>query len=79
MDASGPQAQARNGVVVNNDGSNIHITMPGQAVGWGAVENAVREDDERQVQSCKEDIDSLLTFVSRFGCSALRPNAVFDI
>lgn len=53
--------------------------MPGQAVGWGAVENAVREDDERQVQSCKEDIDSLLTFVSHLGLSPLRPNDIFDI
>lgn len=33
-------------------------------MGWAAVEKAVREDDEQQVRSCKEDIDTLLTFVS---------------
>lgn len=64
MDTSGLQSQARQGVTVNNDGSNVYIMQPGQAVGWAAVEKAVREDDELQVRSCKEDIDTLLTFVS---------------
>ena len=43
----------------------VYVTQPqlGQAVGWSAVEKAVREDDEHQVRSCKEDIDTLLTFV----------------
>lgn len=70
MDASPPQSQARQGVTVNSDGSNVFITQPGQAVGWAAVEKAVREDDELQVRSCKEDIDTLLTFVSCFYISS---------
>ena len=38
--------------------------MSGQPVGWAAVAQAVRDFDEQQVQDCKEDIDTLLTFVS---------------
>ena len=36
----------------------------GQPVGWAAVAQAVRDSDEQQAQDCKEDIDTLLTFVS---------------
>lgn len=41
-----------------------NLATSGQLVGWAAVEKAVRESDEQQVQDCKEDIDTLLTFVS---------------
>lgn len=66
MDNSGTRVQAQQGVTANSDGSNVYIMQPGQAVGWAAVEKAVREDDELQVRSCKEDIDTLLTFASPF-------------
>ena len=36
-----------------------------QPTGWVAVAQAVHDFDEQQVQDCKEDIDTLLTFVSR--------------
>lgn len=34
------------------------------AVGWAAVEKSVRDVDEQMVNDYKEDIDTLLTFVS---------------
>lgn len=44
--------------------SPIYVTHPRNATGWGAVESAVREDDEQLVNDCKDDINTLLTFVS---------------
>lgn len=43
--------------------SPIQVVLPGQAVGWAAIEQSVRDFDEQQVQDYKEDIDTLLTFV----------------
>lgn len=45
--------------------SNPTFVLPGQAVGWAAVDKAVRDFDEQMVKDYKEDIDTLLTFVSR--------------
>lgn len=42
----------------------IYLTPSKNATGWGAMEDAVRTDDERLVNDCKDDINTLLTFVS---------------
>lgn len=36
----------------------------GKTSGWAAMARAVREFDEEKVRDCKEDIDTLLVFVS---------------
>ncbi|KAI0776501.1 hypothetical protein BC629DRAFT_1290505, partial [Irpex lacteus] len=38
--------------------------LPGQLTGWAAVEKALKEFDQQEISGYKEDIDSLLTFVS---------------
>ncbi|KAI0758448.1 hypothetical protein BC629DRAFT_1551371 [Irpex lacteus] len=38
--------------------------LPGQLTGWAAVEKALKEFDQQEIGGYKEDIDSLLTFVS---------------
>lgn len=43
--------------------SPVHVVLPGQSVGWAAIEQSVRDFDEQQVKDYKEDIDTLLTFV----------------
>lgn len=45
--------------------ANQPFAATGQGVGWAAVERAVRDFDDQLVQDCKEDIDTLLTFVSK--------------
>lgn len=55
MNVSGPP---------NTQASSPILGTSGQLVGWAAVEKAVRESDEQLVNDCKEDIDTLLTFVS---------------
>ena len=40
------------------------MSYPGQSTGWAAMSKDVREFDEEKVQSCKDDVDTLLVFVS---------------
>ena len=37
---------------------------PGNTSGWAAMAKTIREVDEDKVRDCKEDIDTLLVFVS---------------
>lgn len=38
--------------------------LAGQPTGWAAMEKMMRDFDEEKLNSCKEDIDTLLVFVS---------------
>ena len=42
----------------------VKYVLSGQATGWWAAAKDVREFDVEKVTSCKEDIDTLLVFVS---------------
>ena len=42
----------------------IKYVLSGQPTGWAAMSNEVRDFDEEKVKSCKEDVDTLLVFVS---------------
>ena len=42
----------------------VKYVLSGQPTGWWAAAKEVQEFDEQQVKSCKEDIDTLLVFVS---------------
>ena len=48
----------------------VKYVLSGQPTGWWAAAKDVREFDVEKVTSCKEDIDTLLVFVSRI-CSVL--------
>ncbi len=50
-----------------NEAANpeVRYVLAGQPTGWAAMAKEVREFDEEKVRSCKEDIDTLLVFVSR--------------
>lgn len=41
----------------------VQYVLSGQPTGLAAMANAVREYDDERVNSCKEDIDTLLVFV----------------
>ena len=43
---------------------DVKYVLSGQPTGWWAAAKDVREFDVEKVQSCKEDIDTLLVFVS---------------
>ena len=43
----------------------VKYVLSGQPTGWWAAAKDVREFDVEKVTSCKEDIDTLLVFVSR--------------
>ena len=38
--------------------------LSGQPTGWAAMAKVVRKFDEEKVHNCKEDIDTLLVFIS---------------
>ena len=40
----------------------VHII--GQATGWAAMAEDIRNYDDDRVKECREDIDTLMTFVS---------------
>lgn len=42
------------------------MVLAGQATGWTAMAQAVRNFDEEKVRDCKEDVDTLLVFVCEF-------------
>ena len=46
----------------------VEVSSPG---GWQTMAKTVREVDEDKVKDCKEDIDTLLVFVSRCSCFML--------
>ena len=43
--------------------ANAHIPY-GQPTGWAAIAENIRKYDEDKVRDSKEDIDTLMTFVS---------------
>ncbi|KAI0776463.1 hypothetical protein BC629DRAFT_1290537, partial [Irpex lacteus] len=46
---------------------DVRVTSyPGQSTGWAAMSKDVREFDEEKVQSCKDDVDTLLVFAGLF-------------
>lgn len=42
----------------------VRYVLSGQPTGWAAMGKEVREFDEEKVRNSKEDIDTLLVFVS---------------
>lgn len=69
-----PQQQARDveseGNQVSPEGSSlptpdVRYVLSGQPTGWAAMAETVRAYDEEKVKETKEDIDTLLVFVSR--------------
>ncbi len=44
--------------------SEVRYILSGQPTGWAAMGKEVREFDEEKVRNSKEDIDTLLVFVS---------------
>ena len=46
--------------------AEVRYVLSGQPKGWAAMAVVTREFDEEKIQDCKEDIDTLLVFVSRF-------------
>lgn len=51
--------------------SDIRYVLSGQPTGWAAMASQVRDFDEEKVKDTKEDIDTLLVFVSGF-CLSLQ-------
>ena len=47
-----------------NPQPKVQYVLSGQPTGMAALANSVREYDLERVQNCKEDIDTLLVFVS---------------
>ncbi len=45
-------------------GEKTQLMLSGQPTGWAAMVHAVRNFDEEKVKDCKEDVDTLLVFVS---------------
>ncbi len=43
---------------------NTRFSAVGMPVGWAAIAKTVRDIDEDKIRNCKEDIDTLLVFVS---------------
>ena len=52
--------------------SNVRYVLSGQPTGWAAMAAHMREYDEEKVKNTKEDIDTLLTFVSTHCLALLR-------
>ena len=44
--------------------AEVRYVLSGQPTGWAAMAGVTREFDEEKIQDCKEDIDTLLVFVS---------------
>jgi hypothetical protein len=44
----------------------VRYVLAGQPAGWAAMAETVRAYDEEKVKDTKEDIDTLLVFVSNF-------------
>ncbi len=42
----------------------VRYVLSGQPTGWAAMGKEVREFDEEKIRNSKEDIDTLLVFVS---------------
>ncbi len=53
-------------IPLGEDGvAEVKVTSyPGQSTGWAAMSKDVREFDEEKVQNYKDDVDTLLVFVS---------------
>lgn len=45
--------------------AGTQYVLSGQPTGWAAMASVVRDFDEEKVQDCKEDMDTLLVFVSK--------------
>ena len=45
----------------------VQYVLSGQPTGWAAMAKILHEYDEEKVKSCKEDIDTILVFVSPCG------------
>lgn len=45
-------------------GVRTQYILAGQPTGWAAMAKVVRDFDEEKVKDCKEDMDTLLVFVS---------------
>ena len=67
MSATEPNAAPANGPQ-DDEAPKIQEVrvVNGPPTGWGAMATDVRDYDEDKVKSCKEDIDTLLVFVSHF-------------
>lgn len=52
------------GTYVESSSDKTQYVISGQATGWSAMAQHVRDFDEEKLRDCKEDIDTLLVFVS---------------
>ena len=68
---NGPEPSAR--IPPSQTTSELHsllkehetkYVLSGQPTGWAAISKQVRDFDEEKVQNCKDDVDTLLVFVS---------------
>lgn len=58
------QKDIRRGGEDNPQEPQVKYVLSGQPTGWAAMDKVVRDYDEEKVKDCKEDIDTLLVFVS---------------
>jgi hypothetical protein len=55
----------------------VQYIVSGQPTGWAAMAKEVRNFDEERVRNCKEDIDTLLVFVSEPSFSSLSYRSLY--
>lgn len=48
---------------IHHEETEVKYVLAGQPTGWAAMAKEVRDLDEEKVQSCKDDVDTLLVFV----------------
>ena len=52
---------------------NVRFVLSGQPTGWAAMAQFVKNFDEEKIKDCKEDVDTLLVFVSVHKSLVIRP------
>ena len=55
---------------------DVPVGIPSSSSGWATLYHTVRNMDEAKVRDCKEEMDSLLVFVSRIRMRAVRVNTI---
>ncbi|KAI0776493.1 hypothetical protein BC629DRAFT_1290510, partial [Irpex lacteus] len=51
---------------IHHEETEVKYVLAGQPTGWAAMAKEVRDMDEEKVQSCKDDVDTLLVFAGLF-------------
>lgn len=47
-----------------SDDPAVRYVLSGQPTGWAAMAEDIKKYDKEKIDDCKEDIDTLMTFVS---------------